>query len=124
MFLIFKSSKESSKNNRENDPNDNTLTNWDTSTHNRKHASDNELSTKKYVDDELGKKNYSKVKSNIRKLSQVSVGNHVYNLTKYDRIQITDVTEIKSPNIGTDLLQKWKIISNNKNGDTKIGNFS
>ena len=53
----------------------------------------------------------------------MSVGNDGYNLTTFDKIQIRDVTEIKSTNSGTDLLQKWKIINNNKNDGMKIGNF-
>ena len=53
----------------------------------------------------------------------MSVGNDTYNLTKDDKIQITDVTEIKSLNTGTDLLQKGKVISNNKNGDIKLEKF-
>ena len=38
----------------------------------------------------------------------------VYNLTKYDKIQITDTTEKKIPNIASDLLQKWNINCNKK----------
>ena len=38
---------------------------------------------------------------------KVSVGNDTYNLTKYDRIQITDATIIKYPNTGGYLLQNW-----------------
>ena len=54
---------------------------------------------------------------------KVSVGNDTYNLTKYDKIQITDMTEIKFPNIGSDLLQKWYITRNNKNNVSKVGDF-
>ena len=46
---------------------------------------------------------------------KVSVGDTIYNLTKYNKIQIIDITEIKYPNTGTDLLQKWTIKCNNKN---------
>ena len=35
---------------------------------------------------------------------KVSVGNDTYNLTKYNKISITDITEIKFPNSGTALL--------------------
>ena len=31
---------------------------------------------------------------------KVSVGNDIYNLTKYDKIQLTDITIIKTPNTG------------------------
>ena len=54
---------------------------------------------------------------------KVSVGNDTFNLTKYDKIQITDTTEIKYPNIGSDLLQKWNIKCNNKNNISKVGDF-
>ena len=54
---------------------------------------------------------------------KVSVGNDTYNLTKYDKIQIIDTTEIKYPNIGSDLLQKWNINCNNKNNVSKVGDF-
>ena len=54
---------------------------------------------------------------------KVSVGNDTYNLTKYDKIQIIDITEIKYPNIGSDLLQKWNIKCNNKNNVSKVGDF-
>ena len=54
----------------------------------------------------------------------MSVGNSTYNLTKYDKIQITDITEIRYPSSGASLLQKWKNRNNNVNGDMKIGKFS
>ena len=54
---------------------------------------------------------------------KVSVGNDTYNLTKYDKIQITDTTEIKFPNSGNALLQKWKIYCNNKNNQSRISDF-
>ena len=37
---------------------------------------------------------------------KVSVGNDTYNLTKYNKISITDITDIKLPNSGNSLLQK------------------
>ena len=54
---------------------------------------------------------------------KVSVGNDTYNLTKYDKIQITDTTEVRYPNIGSDLLQKWNIKCNNKNNQARIIDF-
>ena len=54
---------------------------------------------------------------------KVSVGNDNYNLTKYDKIQITDITEMRYPNIGSDLLRKWKIKCNNKNNQSRITDF-
>ena len=54
---------------------------------------------------------------------KVSVGNDTYNLTKYNKISITDITEIKFPNSGNALLQKWKIYCNNKNNQSGISDF-
>ena len=54
---------------------------------------------------------------------KVSIGNDTYNLTKYDKIQITDTTVIKSPNSGGYLLQNWKINCNDKNNNGKIQSF-
>ena len=53
----------------------------------------------------------------------MSVGIDTYNLTKHDKLHITDSTELKFLNIGTDLLQKWNIESNNKSNNSKVGNF-
>ena len=54
---------------------------------------------------------------------KVSVGNDTYNLTKCNKISITDITEIKFPNSGNTLLQKWKIYCNNKNNQSRINDF-
>ena len=55
--------------NQDNNLNDNKLTNLDSETVNRNHSSGNELSNKKYIDDELDKYN-SHIQSNTSKLSQ------------------------------------------------------
>ena len=52
-----------------------------------------------------------------------SFGKETYNLTEDDKIQVTETTEIKFPNIGSVLIQKWNIKCNNKNMDSKVGNF-
>ena len=54
---------------------------------------------------------------------KVSVGNDTYNLTKYNEISNTDITEIKFPNSGDVLLQKWKIYCNIKNDQSRISDF-
>ena len=59
----------------------------------------------------------------LKNYLKASVGNDTYNFTKQDKIQITDTTEIKYPNTGDDLLQKWNTKSINKNNDSKIENF-
>ena len=111
------------KNNQDNDLKDKKLTNIDTITANRNLSADDELSNKKYVDDELDKNTILRFNQTLQKYLKVSVGNDTYNLTKYDKISITDVTEKRFPSSGSDLLQKWKIINKNKNNDYKDGKF-
>ena len=111
------------KNNQDNDLRDNKLINLDSISVNRKPSSDNELASKKYIDDELDKNTVLRFNQTLQNYLKVSVGNDTYNLTKYDKIQITDTTEMRYPNIGSDLLQKWNIKCNNKNNISKVGDF-
>ena len=98
-----------------------------------------ELSTRSYVDSlhegnersrrDLGLDFYDESSTLVRfnqtlqNYLKVSVGNDTYNRTKYDKIQITDTTEMRYPNIGSDLLQKWNIKCNNKNNQARITDF-
>ena len=111
------------KNNRDKDLNDKELTNFDSVTVNRNPSSYNELANKKYIDDELDKITVLRFNQTLQKYLKVSVGNDTYNLTKYDRIQITVTTEIKYPNTGGYLLQNWVIKCNDKK-NSKIQNFN
>ena len=54
---------------------------------------------------------------------KVSVGNDIYNLTKYDKKQITDTTVIKTGNSGMNALPYWKIMCNDKSDSGKISSF-
>ena len=54
---------------------------------------------------------------------KLSAGNKFYNLTKYDKIQTIDKTEVSFPNIGSDLLQKWNIECDIKNNQSRITDF-
>ena len=127
------------RNIKDNNFNNYKLTNISSITLNTQAVIDNEVITKAYVDQfhqesersrrDLGIDFYNE-SSTILRFNQtlqsylkVSVGNDTYNLTKYDKIQITDTTEIKYPNIGSDLLQKWYIKRNNKNDVSKVGDF-
>ena len=92
------------KNNQDNDFNENKLVNIDSVVVNRKPINDNEVSNKKYVDDELDKNTVLIFIQTLQNYLKVPVGNDTYNLTKYDRIQITDTTEMRYPNTGTDFL--------------------
>ena len=98
-----------------------------------------ELPTKSYLDSLHGEKERSRrdlgldfydesstlVRFNqtLQNYLKISVGNDTYNLTKYNKISITDITEIKFPNNGKALLQKWKIYCNNKNNQSRISDF-
>ena len=54
---------------------------------------------------------------------KVSVGDDIYNLTKYSKIQLTDITVMKAGNTGSYLLPYWKNICNDKNNTGNIQNF-
>ena len=110
-------------NDQDNEFDNNKLTNLDGVTFNRNPSSDSEVSNKKYVDNSIGEGTFLRFNQTLQNYLKVSVGNDTYNLTKYDKIQITDITETKFPNIGSDLLQKWNIKCNNKNNDSKVRNF-
>ena len=109
--------------NQDNDLNDKKLTNLDSITVNRNPTSDNEVSKKKYVDNELDKNTIVIFNQTLQTYLKISVGNDTYNLTKNDKIQITDTTIIKAPNSGGCLLQNWVIPCNDKNGNGKVSKF-
>ena len=111
------------KNNQDNNLNDNKLTNINSITINNNPTDDNHVSNKKYIDDELNKNTIVRFNQTLQNYLKVSVGNDIYNLTKYDKIQITDTTIIRSPNEGKYLLQKWNIIYSDKNGNGKLNNI-
>ena len=87
------------------DLNENKLTNLDSITINRKPTSDNEVANKKYIDDELDKNTILRVNQTLENYLKISVGNDLYNVTKYITIQFTDTTVINNPNSGGYLLQ-------------------
>ena len=101
----------------------NKLTNLDSVTVNRYPNLDNELANKNHIDDEIDKNTVLRFNQTLQNYLKVSVGNDTYNLTNYDKIQITDTTIIKYPNTGGYLLQNWIIRCNDKNNNGKIQNF-
>ena len=111
------------KNNQDNNFNDNKLLNKNSITINNNPTDDNHVSNKKYIDDQLDKNTILRFNQTLQNYLKVSVGNDTYNLTKYDKIQITDTTIIKYPNNGGYLLQNWIIRCNDKNNNGKIQNF-
>ena len=111
------------KNYQDNDFNDNKLTNINSITINNNPTDDNHVSNKKYIDDSIAEGTKVKFNQTLENYLKVSVGNDTYNLTKYNKIQITDTTEIKFPNICNDLLQKWNNKCNNKINQSRITDF-
>ena len=111
------------KNNQDNDLNDNKLTNIDSIQVNMNPISDNEVKNKKYVDDSIGEGTLLRINQTLQNYLKVTVGNDTCNLTKYNKIQLTDTTVMKAGNTGGYLLQNWNIKCNDKNGKGKISNF-
>ena len=61
----------------------------------------------------MGESRLVRFNQTLQNYLKVSLGNSVYNLTKNNKIQFTDTTEIKFPKIVSDFLQKWNIKGNN-----------
>ena len=110
-----------------NDKNDESdyyeLTKLDSFTVNRGPSSDNELANKNYTDDSIGECTIVRFNQTLENYLKVSVGNDTYNLTKYDKIQITDTTIIKYLSTRGFLLQKWVIKCNDKKNNGRTQNF-
>ena len=106
------------KNNQNNDFNDNKLTNINSITINKNPTNNNHVTNKKYIDDALDKNTIVRLNDNSNdRYLQVRINNTSYNLQIYNKTQIIDTTKILFPNTGHDLLQNWKIVVNNKNGE-------
>ena len=84
---------------------------------------DNEASNKKYLDDSKGEGSILRFNQSLQNYLKVSVGNDTYNLTKNDKIKITDTTNINYPNTGGYLRQNWIIKCNDRNSNGKKQNF-
>ena len=78
---------------------------------------------KKYVDDLIQEGTIVRYNQTRQNYLKVSAENDIYDLTKYDKIQITDTIIIKYPNTGGYLLQNWVIKSNDENNVVKIQKF-
>ena len=111
------------KNNQDNDLNDKKITNLDSIKVNRNINSDDELVNKKYLDDELDRNTILRFNQTLENCLKVSVGSDTYNLTKYDKIQLTDVTIMKAGNTGGYLLPSWRIYCNDINNNGTITRF-
>ena len=111
------------ENNPNNILNDSKLMNSDSISFNRDPKSNNELTNKEPVDYSIGGGNILKCNQTLEICLKVSFGNDIYNLTKYDKIQITDTTILKDPKTCSYLLQNWNKKHNDKNNKGKIQNF-
>ena len=111
------------RNNQGSDFNDIILTNVDSITVNRNSTSGNELVNKNYTDDSIGEDRIVRFNQTLQKYLKVSVGNITYNLTKYDKIQLTDRTIVKTGNTGATLLSYWRVICNDVNNNGKSSKF-
>ena len=94
------------RNNKDNNFNDNKLTGINSITINNTPTEDNQVVNKKYIDEQLDKNTILRFNQTLTNYLKVSVGDNIYNLTKYNKILLTDVTEIKFPESGNDLLPK------------------
>ena len=120
---FYNESSDLVKKNKDNDFNDKKLTNIDSIAVNRNPNSDNEVSNKKNVNDESDKNTMVRFNQTLENYLRVSVGSDIYNLTKYKKIQLSDITVMKAGNTGGYLLPYWKIICNDKINNGKIRNF-
>ena len=111
------------KNNQDYDLNDNKLTNLDSITINRNPTSDKKVSNKKNINDQLDKNTIVRFNQTLQNYLEVSVGSDTYNTTKFNKIQLTDITKMKAGSSGGYILPYWKIICNDKNNSGKIQNF-
>ena len=111
---FFNESSDIVKNNQDFDLNDNKLTNINSITINNNPIDDNHVSNKKYIDDELDKITIVRFIQTLQNYLRVSVGSYIYNLTKYNKIQLTDTAILKAPNSGGYLLQQWNLKYNDK----------
>ena len=105
---------------QDNDLNDNNVTNIYSVSVNRSPTSDNELVNKKCLDDELDKNTVLRYNQTLENYLKVSVGKITYNLTKYNKTQLTDTTVIKYPFSGGYLVSGWRMFCNDKNNKGKI----
>ena len=120
---FYNESSDLVRNNQDNNFNDNKLTNINLIKINNNPSEDNHVCNKKYVDDQLDKNTIVRFNQTLQNYLKVSVGNDIYNLTKYNKILLTDITIIKYPNSGGYLLQHWNIKCNDQNNNGKIQNF-
>ena len=87
-------------NDQDNEFDNNKLTKVYSVTVNRNPSLVNEVSNKKYVDESKGEGTLLRFNQTLENYLKVTVGNDTYNLTENKKIQITDTTYLKFPNVG------------------------
>ena len=117
---FYNESSDLVKYNQDNEVNGNKFLNLDSVVVNRKSTSDNELADKNNIDDELDKNIDLSFNQTLENHLKVSVGNNIYNLTKYAKIKITVESFNKYQNSGGYLLQNWLKKCNDENNNGKI----
>ena len=112
------------KNNQDNDFNNIKLTNINSITINTNPTNNNNVTNKKYVDDQLDKDTIVRLNddSNDRYL-KVNINNSTYNLQIYNKIVLSDTTIIKFSNNGDSLLPNWRLSCNDRNNNGNVQNF-
>ena len=108
---------------QDNDLNNNKLTNINLITFNNSPTDDSHVSNKKYIDDGLDKNTIVRFNETLENYLKVSVGDDIYNLTKYKKFQLPDITVIIAGKNGLTLLPNWRFVCNDKNISGKISNF-
>ena len=78
--------------NQHNDLNEKKLTNINSKTVKTNPKSDNGLGNKKHVDESLSGIDFLRINQSKDNYLNVFLCNDVYNISKYDKIQITDTT--------------------------------
>ena len=112
---FYNESSDLVENNQDNNFNDNKLTNINSITINNDPSDNNHVTNKRYVDNQLDKKTIVRLNDNTNdEYLQISVINNLYNLQIYNKINLVDATKIIFPKNGNDLLQNWRIITNNR----------
>ena len=84
---------------------------------------DKQLANKNYIDDELDKNTILCFNQTIQNYLKVSVGNDTYNLTNYNKNQLTDTTIIETGNGGGYLFPSWRRFCNDQNNNGKKNKF-
>ena len=93
---FYNESSDIVKNIQDNDLNDNNLTNINSITINKNPIDYSHVCNNKYNDHELDENTNFRFIQTLENYLKVSIGNDTYNLTKYNKNQLTDITVMKA----------------------------